>query len=185
MMIVYPRAEESENTELLSVVEAAESWSQRFPDRVAWVHGKASDEDKTEALRQMRDGEKDILVSTSVIEVGIDLPDVRLMVVVNAERFGAKELHQLRGRLARNGGTGLCALMVPDEIMRKPNTLARLQILADTTDGFEVAERNLMLQGFGDLRHKGEQQRGALDGFLPGFKITYDRVKALELTNAR
>jgi ATP-dependent DNA helicase RecG len=188
VLIVYPRAEELQNEEgntgLISVESAHKMWEKHFPGRVAWLHGKVDDEQKDAVISQMKSGKKDILVATSVVEVGIDIPDMRLLIVVSADRFGAKEIHQMRGRLARNGGTGYCALLIADEVAKKQKTMERLHILVGTSDGFEVAERNLRLQGFGDLRHQSNAQRGALDGFLPDHKVTYERVSELNLSSS-
>jgi len=184
ILVIYPKAvenEESTSSGLMSVEKASLMWEKYFPGKVAWLHGRVGNEQKDSVISQMRTGEKGILVATSVVEVGVDIPNIRLIIIVDADRFGAKELHQMRGRLARNGGIGYCILLVNDKVHNKPKTLKRLQILETTCDGFEVAALNLKMQGFGDLKHRSDTQRGSIEGFIPGLHIQYEHVAELNL----
>lgn len=129
---------------------------EHFPGKVACVHGKLSDKDKEAAIASFRSGQTPILVSTTVVEVGVDVPDVGMMLVSGAERFGVSQLHQLRGRLVRNGGVGSFVMITGTHLPQK--TLARLHAVRDYNDGFALAQRDLELRGFGDVI--GESQRG-------------------------
>ena len=133
-----------------------------FPDlRVGFVHGKLKPRDKEAAMAAFAAGETQVLVSTTVIEVGVDVPNAALMVVENADRFGLSQLHQLRGRVGRGKHQSYCVLVTAN---RNPETRARLKVLTDTTDGFRIAEEDLKLRGPGDFF--GRRQHG-----LPQLRI--------------
>ena len=148
-------------------VKSAESWSQTlqqevFPNlRVGLVHGRMKGSEKDTALRAFRAGDFDILVSTTVVEVGVDVPNATLMVIENAERFGLSQLHQLRGRVGRGSAQSYCVLVSET---RNPETKKRLEALCKTTDGFQIAEQDLALRGPGDFF--GSRQHG-----LPLLKV--------------
>ena len=161
--IVCPAIEEGETESM----KAAEQWAQTlqsyvFPNlRVALLHGKMKGAEKEEIMEAFSKGEYDILVSTTVIEVGVDVPNATLMVVENADRFGLSQLHQLRGRIGR-GQTKSWCILVSDT--KSPETLQRLKALCATTDGFRIAEEDLALRGPGDFF--GSRQSG-----LPVFRV--------------
>jgi ATP-dependent DNA helicase RecG len=154
--VVYPLVDESEKVDLLSATEEHERLATKiFPDRrVGLIHGQLRGEDKDSVMRDFLDGEVDILVATTVIEVGIDVPNASVMVIEHAERFGLSQLHQLRGRVGRGASKSCCVLVA------EPGELAaeRLKVLRDTTDGFVVAQADLRIRGQGDLF--GAQQHG-------------------------
>ena len=115
-------------------------------------------EDKEESMRQFKCGEADILVATSVIEVGVDVPNATVMVIESAERFGLAQLHQLRGRVGRGGNQSYCILMSDEKLSKESRT--RLEAMCETTNGFELAELDLKLRGAGDIN--GTQQSGEI-----------------------
>ena len=124
--------------------------------RVTVCHGKMKPQDKEESMRQFKEHEADILVATSVIEVGVDVPNATVMVIESAERFGLSQLHQLRGRVGRGGEQSYCILMSGDKLSRESR--ARLRAMCETNDGFRLAELDLRLRGAGDIN--GTQQSG-------------------------
>lgn len=154
--IVYPLVEESEKVDLRAATEEFERLgSEVFPDlRLGLIHGKLPSSEKDRIMRAFADGEIDVLVATTVIEVGIDVPNATVMVIEHAERFGLSQLHQLRGRVGRGGGESYCVLVAePGEASDE-----RLKIFAVTSDGFEIAREDLRIRGQGDLF--GAQQHG-------------------------
>jgi ATP-dependent DNA helicase RecG len=175
--VVYPLVEESEKTDLKAATQEFERLSAEvFPDRrLGLLHGKLPPEEKERVMRAFRDGEVDVLVSTTVIEVGIDVPNATVMVVEHAERFGLSQLHQLRGRVGRGGGASWCVLVA------EPGEAAsdRLGIFASTNDGFRIAQADLEIRGQGDLF--GSQQHGR-DPLLRFADLTRDEAL---LTEAR
>jgi len=148
--VVYPLIEESEKVDLKAATEMADTLQEIFPEyRVALLHGKMKQDAKDRVMRAFAAGEVHILASTTVIEVGIDVPNASVMVIEHAERFGLSQLHQLRGRVGRGAHQSHCILLYQYPISKQGK--ARLQALADTTNGFEIAERDLELRGPGDF----------------------------------
>ena len=154
--IVYPLVEESEKLDLRAATEEYERLhSQVFPDaRLGLLHGQLSSEEKDRVMRAFRDGEIDLVVATSVIEVGIDVPNATVMVIEHAERFGLAQLHQLRGRVGRGAAESHCILVAQAGDV----AFERLKTFRDTQDGFAIAEADLRIRGQGDLF--GAQQHG-------------------------
>jgi ATP-dependent DNA helicase RecG len=149
--VIYPLVEESSKVELRAATEMADHLAQDiFPDlRVALLHGRMKQDAKDRVMGAFVRGEYDILVSTTVVEVGVDVPNATVMVVEHAERFGLSQLHQLRGRVGRGAHRSYCVLLYQYPITDQGRD--RLKALTDTTDGFEIAERDLQLRGPGDF----------------------------------
>lgn len=160
--VVYPLINESESLDLKDLMDGYESLSRSFPMpqyQLSIVHGQMAAEAKAYEMDRFKRGETHIMVSTTVIEVGVDVPNATVMVIENAERFGLSQLHQLRGRVGRGGGQSYCILMTKDELSR--TSRQRIDTMCATTDGFAIAEADLKLRGPGDLQ--GLQQSGMLD----------------------
>lgn len=175
-LVVYPLAESSEQlaSDRKSAEGAFKLWDKIFPGRVQYIHGKLSDTDKLDAVRAMRENRADLLISTTAIETGIDLPRLRHVVIVHPERLGLNTLHQLRGRVARTGGVGRCDLYIPKDISAESRK--RLDILVRYSDGFDVARENMRLQGFGELGASGTEQSGQTESFIPGHKLNFKEI---------
>lgn len=155
--IVYPLIEENEKLDLRSLEEGYDLIRQTFPSyRVAFVHGKMKPAEKDFQMQLFASGQAHILVATTVIEVGVNVPNASVMIIENAERFGLSQLHQLRGRVGRGADQSYCILMSKYKIAKE--TRRRLEIMTSTTDGFVVAEADLKMRGPGDL--EGTMQSG-------------------------
>ncbi len=147
--LVYPLVDESESLKAESATEAFMKWTKRLSNyQVGLIHGKLSAEEKEAVMRRFREGDVAALVSTTVIEVGVDVPNASVMVLYHAERFGLSQLHQLRGRIGRGGHKSYCILLTDG---KNPVSLEKLRILEQTVDGFEIAEADLRLRGPGDV----------------------------------
>ena len=150
--VVYPLIKESETMDYKDLTDGYESISRDFPlpEYVTTIcHGQMKPADKEESMRQFKAGEAQIMVATSVIEVGVDVPNATVMVIESAERFGLSQLHQLRGRVGRGGEQSYCILMSGEKLSRESR--ARLDAMCETTDGFRLAELDLKLRGAGDI----------------------------------
>ena len=159
--IVYPLIEESETMDLKDLMDGYESIAREFPMpqyQISIVHGRMDSEAKDYEMGRFKRGETQIMVSTTVIEVGVDVPNASVMIIENAERFGLSQLHQLRGRVGRGADQSYCILMTSDKLSN--NARERIKIMVDSTDGFRIAEADLRLRGPGDLQ--GLQQSGIL-----------------------
>ena len=155
--IVFPLIEESENLDLKNLEEGYETLCQVFARyRLSKVHGRMKGADKDEEMRKFVNGEAQILVATTVIEVGVNVPNASVMVILDAQRFGLSQLHQLRGRVGRGASQSYCILVTPARIGE--DTAKRIDIMCSTCDGFRIAEADLKLRGPGDL--EGTQQSG-------------------------
>ena len=157
--IVYPLIQESEAMDYKDLTDGYEAVSRDFPlpQYVTEIcHGKMKPQDKEASMARFKSGEAHILVATSVIEVGVDVPNATVMVIESAERFGLSQLHQLRGRVGRGGEQSYCILMSGDKLSKESR--ARLEAMCETTDGFRLAELDLKLRGAGDIN--GTMQSG-------------------------
>ena len=155
--MVYPLVKESEKLDLKNVEEAYIHLQKIFPEyKISMVHGQMKPADKDAEMQRFASGETHILVATTVIEVGVNVPNASVMVIQNAERFGLSQLHQLRGRVGRGANQSYCILVTKYEL--SSDTRRRIDIMTETNDGFEIAEADLRFRGPGDL--EGTQQSG-------------------------
>ena len=155
--IVYPLIKESEKMDLQNLEEGYREFCEAFPDlRISMVHGKMKQVDKDREMNRFVSGETHILMATTVIEVGVNVPNASVMAIMNAERFGLAQLHQLRGRVGRGADQSYCILVTSFKLSQ--DTRRRIQIMTETNDGFEIAEEDMKLRGPGDL--EGTQQSG-------------------------
>jgi ATP-dependent DNA helicase RecG len=176
---ICPLVEESEAEgieHLTNATERYESLQKRFGDRVGLVHGQMKGTEKDRVMAQFAAGEIGLLVATTVVEVGVDVPAATIMVIENAERFGLAQLHQLRGRIGRGSEASTCLLLYKEPLNEM--STARLKVIRETTDGFRIAEEDLKLRGEGDVL--GVRQSG-----LPGYRIARTDVHAQLITQAR
>lgn len=158
--IVYPLIDESEKLDLKHLMDGYESISRAFPNEaISILHGKMKSEAKDFEMKRFLKGETSIMVATTVIEVGVDVPNASVMVIENAERFGLSQLHQLRGRVGRGAEQSFCILMTSFKL--SADSKIRINTMVRTNNGFEISETDLQLRGPGDLM--GTQQSGALD----------------------
>ena len=155
--IVFPLIEESEHIDLKNLEDGYEALRQIFPEfKMSKVHGKIKPKEKEEEMQRFASGETQILVATTVIEVGVNVPNASVMVILDAQRFGLSQLHQLRGRVGRGADQSYCILVTCYQL--SADTRKRIDIMCDTNDGFRIAEADLKLRGPGDL--EGTQQSG-------------------------
>lgn len=155
--VVYPLIQESEKMDIKNLEDGYEQLCRAFPEyRISRVHGKMKPAEKDAEMQRFASGETQILVATTVIEVGVNVPNASVMVIENAERFGLAQLHQLRGRVGRGADQSYCILVTKYQL--SADTRKRIQIMTETNDGFEIAEADLKLRGPGDL--EGTQQSG-------------------------
>jgi len=173
---ICPLVEESEEADLTSAAERFEMLRSRFGDAVGLIHGRMAGRDKDDAMLAFKAGDTRILVATTVVEVGVDVPDATIMVIEHAERFGLAQLHQLRGRVGRGDQASNCVLLYKGPLSE--TATRRLTILRDTEDGFRIAEEDLKLRGEGELL--GSRQSGT-----PGFQVARLDVHGDLLETAR
>ena len=182
--IVYPLIKESEKIDIKNLEDGYAHVCEEFPDcKVSKVHGQMKPAEKDEEMQRFVNGETQIMVATTVIEVGVNVPNASVMVIENAERFGLSQLHQLRGRVGRGADQSYCILVTNYKLSEE--TRKRLEIMVQTNDGFEIAEADLRLRGPGDL--EGTQQSGVAfdlkiaDIARDGQLLQYVREVALEI----
>jgi ATP-dependent DNA helicase RecG len=173
---ICPLVEESETVNLTDAQARFQSLKARFGDKVGLVHGKMRGAEKDQVMAQFAAGEIGLLVATTVVEVGVDVPAATIMVIENAERFGLAQLHQLRGRIGRGSEASTCLLLYREPLNEM--STARLKAIRETTDGFRIAEEDLKLRGEGDVL--GVRQSG-----LPGYRIARSDVHGQLITQAR
>ena len=155
--IVFPLIEESESMDLKNLEDGFEQLKEAFPEyRLSKVHGKMKPKEKEEEMQRFVSGETQMLVATTVIEVGVNVPNASVMVILEAQRFGLSQLHQLRGRVGRGADQSYCILVTNFQL--SADTRKRIEIMCETNDGFRIAEADLKLRGPGDL--EGTQQSG-------------------------
>ncbi len=160
--IIYPLIKESETLDLKDLMDGYESIVREFPlpdYAISIVHGQMKSADKDYEMNRFKKGETQIMVATTVIEVGVDVPNASVMIIENAERFGLSQLHQLRGRVGRGSEQSFCILMTGNKLTHEARK--RIDIMVKTNDGFEIAEEDLKIRGPGDLQ--GTRQSGILD----------------------
>jgi ATP-dependent DNA helicase RecG len=156
---VYPLIGESESMDYKNLEDGWDKISRAFPPPkycISIVHGRMTPSDKDISMKIFREGAAQILVATTVIEVGVDIPNATTMVIESAEKFGLSQLHQLRGRVGRGAEQSYCILMTADKLSKEAST--RIEVMVRTNDGFEIAETDLQLRGPGDI--EGTQQSG-------------------------
>jgi len=176
---ICPLVEESEaegTDHLTNATKRFESLQKRFGDKVGLVHGQMKGAEKDRVMAQFASHEIGLLVATTVVEVGVDVPAATIMVIENAERFGLAQLHQLRGRIGRGAEASTCILLYHEPLSEMGK--ARLKVIRETTDGFRIAEEDLRLRGEGDVL--GVRQSG-----LPGYRIARSDVHAQLIAQAR
>ena len=158
--IVYPLIEESETLSAKAATIEKEKWQNEvFPEyKIGLLHGKLKNDEKDEVMNKFKNKEYDILVSTTVVEVGVDVPNATVIVIENAERFGLSQLHQLRGRVGRSDLQSYCVL---SSSTKSQETRARLDIMTQTNDGFVIAEKDLQIRGPGEFL--GTRQSGDME----------------------
>jgi ATP-dependent DNA helicase RecG len=155
--VVYPLIKENEKMDLLDLQNGFNELCEAFPEyKISMVHGQMKAADKDLQMQRFISGETQILVATTVIEVGVNVPNATIMMIQNAERFGLSQLHQLRGRVGRGGNQSYCILLTDNEI--SSDTRKRMNIMVETNDGFRIAEADLQLRGPGDI--EGTMQSG-------------------------
>ena len=176
--IVCPLVEENEEMDLKSVEKLYQTYSTEvFSEyRVEYIHGKMKPKEKDEIMEKFKNKEIDILISTTVIEVGVDVPNANIMVIENSERFGLAQLHQLRGRVGRGEYQSYCILKCEG---KSENTRKRMKVMVETNDGFIISEKDLELRGSGDFF--GTMQHG-----LPEFKIAnlFEDIEMLKMVQS-
>jgi ATP-dependent DNA helicase RecG len=155
--VVYPLIQESEKIDLKNLEEGFEYMKEAFPEyKISMLHGKMKPAEKEAEMQRFVKGETQIMVATTVIEVGVNVPNASVMIIEDADRFGLSQLHQLRGRVGRGSDQSYCILLTKYELSR--STRARMNIMTKTNDGFVIAEEDMHLRGPGDI--EGTQQSG-------------------------
>ncbi len=183
---ICPLISESKKLDYSAAIKKYEFLSKKFEKRVGLIHGKLNKEEKDRVLKKFLNGYLDILVSTTVIEVGIDFPNANVIVIENSNKFGLSQLHQLRGRVGRGENQGACILLYKKNLSK--NAIRRIKILKSSNDGFYIAEEDMKLRGFGDVL--GFQQSGIKDFKLADpvhhkdlFNLAEKNIKEIELSD--
>ena len=170
--VICPSIEQNDNFPARNVIDICNNLKEAFIGfcEVGMMHGKMSSEEKTKVISEFQKGKFEILVSTTVVEVGVNVVNATMMIIYDAHRFGLSQLHQLRGRVQRGSHRGKCYLLTSN---KDQQTLDRLQILVDSTDGFEISKQDLLLRGPGDIL--GTRQSGA-SNFIVGNIFTDQKI---------
>ncbi|HHW59320.1 MAG: ATP-dependent DNA helicase RecG [Bacteroidales bacterium] len=183
--VVYPLIDESKKMNLIALTEGYDAIIAEFPPpqySIAMIHGRMSSQERDEIMYHFSKGKIDILVATTVIEVGVDVPNASLMIIENAERFGLAQLHQMRGRVGRSSEQAYCILIGGENISE--NAIHRLKIMVETTDGFKIAEEDYRLRGPGEIegvRQSGQRFFNIIDPINDQHLIEYSNKFAQEL----
>lgn len=177
VLVVYPERGDGESVGAPAVQSAFDLWNRKFPGRVRALTGEDSDTTKLAVVSDLLERRADIVISTVVIECGLNAPGLRRVMIVHPERFGAAQLHQIRGRVARLGGEGHCDLYCPASLTER--AAWRIQTLLDHADGFALAEADMRLRGFGDLSPGSKKQSGADDSILFGQPLTLEAIESI------
>jgi ATP-dependent DNA helicase RecG len=176
---VCPLIEESADTDYTCVINRFNHLKGYFPDDIQMLYGRMKTAEKQEIFKNFRDGSAHILVSTTVIEVGVDVPDATVIVIENAEKFGLAQLHQLRGRVGRSHLQSFCILMFDPKLSRIASE--RIRIIKGSNDGFHIAEKDLILRGGGEIlgtRQSGQKKYRTFDAYLPeNQSVIYEVLK--------
>ncbi len=186
--VVYPLIEESESMDYKDLMDGYESITRYFPRpkyQLSIVHGKMKPADKDYEMQQFAEGKTQIMVATTVIEVGVNVPNASVMVIESAERFGLSQLHQLRGRVGRGGEQSYCILMTGQKLSKESKV--RMETMVRTNDGFEISEVDMKLRGPGNI--EGTQQSGIMDMKIANIVqdskiVSFARAKAMEILEA-
>lgn len=182
VLVVYPKKfdDPKSSSKLPAVEEALPAWEKVFPGQVGMVHSGTPADQKEQIIKDITEGRINILISTTVVEVGLNIPRLKRVTIMHAERHGLAGLHQLRGRAARKGGLGHCDLYLPVPAHTvKKKLMERLGILVETNDGFKIAEHDLKLRGAGNLSKESNRQSGADETFLFGRGVRMDILEDL------
>ena len=175
--VVYPLVEESEKSDLLAATQGLEEFTAQFPElSIGLLHGRMKPAEKDSVMQKFREGTLQLLIATTVVEVGVDVPNATVMVIEHADRFGLSQLHQLRGRVGRGGEQSYC-LLIPSQNYSE-DAARRLAVMVETEDGFRIAEADLEIRGPGDFL--GTRQAG-----LPDFRVANLLKDAALLETAR
>ena len=180
VLIVCARCEADEDNPddpLISAELMFKGMANLFPNQVVISHSKMSDEENKSAIDRIKNGDAQILVSTTVVEVGMTIPELERVIIVNSERFGLQQLHQLRGRVVRKGGTGYCDLYLPNPV-KNPDTIDRMMVMEECSDGFEIAKHDMEIRGTGDVGAIGSSQHGEYSTIIKGIKGSLRDIEA-------
>jgi ATP-dependent DNA helicase RecG len=180
VLVVCPRrmSDETDKNGLPSVMEVAHKFESYCPGRVSLAHAGMSAAENKAAIADIKSGKSSILISTTYIEVGITIPSLEIMVILGPDKLGIQQLHQLRGRVAREGGDGFCYLLM-DKHIKSEKTRERLSIMEQTCDGFEIARLDMQLRGIGDVSKVGSNQHGTSDILIKNIKVSLEQVEWL------
>ncbi|ULQ48322.1 DEAD/DEAH box helicase family protein (plasmid) [Flagellatimonas centrodinii] len=162
VLVFYPAIHGSGAAHVATLMEYEQAWRKLFGDRLGVVHGALKPTDAQAVIDQLRSNKVDVVLTTTLLEMGLDVPDIQRVVVVQAQRFGLTTLHQIRGRVARAGGEGYCDLYMLGDYSAKSRR--RMEVMTRTTDGFVIARMDAQLRGTGDVTEHGHRQKGSLPG---------------------
>lgn len=168
LLVIYPTIKSTSSVkEKQSLESAITLWEKYFPNLVGFAHGQMRDQDKNDAIEKFKVGHTQILIATTAVEVGMNVPDLNHVLIIKPEQFGLASLHQLRGRAARAGGTGYFDMLVDGDISE--DSTRRLNILVKHDSGFDISKEELKLRGCGQLTRHGSEQSGLHDCLFFGF----------------